>query len=150
MDTTQGAFSTSPPGADMAFGMPAAPASQEPVAPLPAPAPAPTHAQAPRWLTDNPRQASQDLAWPFALDGVVYRTIILRRLTAGEVAAFTARLRALPEGTEWPRVPMYFLPGAAGDPEVAIPDAAWDAMDDDDRLALSEAARAFLPARFRA
>ena len=95
-----------------------------------------------RWLTDKKRVESYELAFPFEMDGIEYRNIAIRRLTAREVEAFMARMRAAPSATSlhWP---IYFV----GD--VELPHDAWEAMDDDDRFALEEATDDFLGARFR-
>ena len=111
-------------------------------APPPVETPAPS-AGGVRWLTDVKRVESYDLAFPFAIGDAEYRTIKVKRLSAGEVAAYVAKLRALPAEEPNPRFPMFYH----GD--VEIPDDAWHAMDDDDRVALTELSDAFLSARFR-
>ncbi len=98
-------------------------------------------APAARWLTDKPRVTHYDLEYPFAIDDVEYKVITLKRLIAGEVAAFVDRMRSDP-AKEW-RFPLFFH----GDHELS--DAAWEALDDDDRFALEEISTGFLPARFR-
>ena len=95
-----------------------------------------------RWLTDKKRVESYALAYPFELDGVEYRTITIKRLTGAEVAAFMEKMRDAPQGTSL-RYPLFFVE------RVEISDAAWAALDDDDRLALEAIASDFLPARFR-
>ena len=94
-----------------------------------------------RWLTDKKRVETFDLAYPFELEGVEYRTVIIKRLTAAEVAAFMERMRAAP--SDGYRFPMYFIG------EEQISDAAWGTLDDDDVFALMEIGAGFLPARFR-
>ena len=97
-------------------------------------------APAVRWLTDKKRVESYELLFPFALDGVEYRVVTVKRLQAAEVEAFMEKMRA---GKSGARFPLYFV----GD--VELPDAIWDALDDDDRFALGEIGSDFLPARFR-
>ena len=125
-------------------GLPTPPGMSAPAA-VSAPIPAQEPAQAPsapRWLTEKKRIESYHLEYPFEFGGVEYRTIMIRRLTAGEVAAFMAKMRAEPDANH--RFPMYFVG------EAPIPDAVWDALDDDDRFGVTEIGKDFLPARFRA
>ncbi len=111
--------------------------------------PAPPLVEAPvplagfRWLTDVKRVESYPLASPFAIGDIEYRVIIVKRLTAGEVAAFISKLQGMSDDAPNPRYPMFF------NGDVELSDEAWDAMDDDDRLALTEIMSGFLPARFR-
>ncbi len=95
-----------------------------------------------RWLTDKKREQVYPLQFPFALGDVEYRTITVRRLSAGEVEAFVTKLRNAP-AEEDPRLPMYFIADAE------ISDAAWNALDDDDLYGLTEASLELVPARFR-
>ena len=139
MDTSTS--SSAPTATELAYGLagleqPAASADDEARVPS-------TAVGAVRWLTDVKRVESHPLAFPFAIGDVEYRTITVKRLSAGEVAAFVAKLSAMPEGAPAARYPMFFL----GDAEIS--DEAWDAMDDDDRFALAEISEGFLPERFR-
>ncbi len=112
--------------------VPAAPAVPEPAAP-----------PVTRFLNDRSRVKTVALDWPVEVDGVAYREVVVRRLTAGEVGAFVDRVRASGSGAEV-RFPLFY--DAAGTP---IPDRAWDAFDSDDADKLVEAGDDFLPARFR-
>lgn len=115
------------------------------VAPAPAAPAVPKPATPPvaRFLSDRPRVKTVALDWPVEVDGIDYREVVIRRLTAGEVGAFVDRVRASGSTTEV-RFPLFY--DAAGAP---IPDRAWDAFDSDDADKLVEAGDDFLPARFR-
>lgn len=93
----------------------------------------------PRFVDDTGRTERIPLSYPVTYAGVVYDHIVARRMTAGEVADFVEKVRALPEA-ERARVqfPIFQAP-----PEVL---AALD-TDDDDKL--GEVADRFLPRRFR-
>ncbi len=132
MDTTNNAGMSD---AEMAAGLAGLPAP--PLVETPAP-PAGV-----RWLTDVKRVEHYDLVFPFAIGDVEYRRLTVKRLTAGEVAAYIAKLRGIPDEVPNPRFPMFFH----GDAEIS--DEVWDAMDDDDRVALVELSDGFLSARFR-
>lgn len=105
-----------------------------------------TTSQSPRYVSDKPRHATITLDWPIEFEGTTYTEIGLRRLTAGEVAAFMdaarAKVEADPDAN--PRAPIFV--DANGEP---IPDALFDALDDDDGFKLDEAAQGFLPRRFQ-
>ena len=83
------------------------------------------------------------LEWPVVFDGRTFEAILLKRLTAREVATFMKAVGAASpdESFAWP---IFFAPD--GEP---LPDGLLDALDDDDRLALDKAALDFLPRRFR-
>lgn len=117
----------------------AAPVAEAALAPAPAPAAPPVT----RFLNDRSRVKTVALEWPVEVDGVAYREVVIRRLTAGEVGAFVDRVRASGSTTEV-RFPLFY--DAAG---VPIPDRAWDAFDSDDADKLVEAGDDFLPVRFR-
>jgi len=144
-DSVAGATATLGPD-----GFPLNPISAGTAAPVPqvvpgsAPAASPTAAPAvTRFLSDRSRVKTVALDWPVEVDGVDYREVVIRRLTAGEVGAFVDRVRASGSGAEV-RFPLFY--DAAGAP---IPDRAWDAFDSDDADKLVEAGDDFLPARFR-
>lgn len=92
------------------------------------------------------RRTAIVLDYPVEFEGITYSEIGLRRLTAGEVAAFMDTARALVEADENanPRAPIFVT--SAGAP---IPDGLFDALDDDDAFKLDEAAKDFLPRRFQ-
>ena len=141
MDTMNSPVAPSSPGMtaeEMAMAF-----ADLPAPPLVEAAPTAKPSAAVRWLTDKKRVDSYELVYPFAIGDVEVRTITVKRLSAGAVAAFTAKLRALPDDALNPRFPMFYL----GDLEIS--DEIWDAMDDDDRVALAEVSQDFLPARFR-
>ena len=121
---------------EMAFAMGGAPAPALNAAIAEPARPAPTV----RWLTDQKRIEHYKLLFPFELDGVAYLVVTVKRLQAAEVDAFMEKMRG---GTAGSRFPLYFVD------DVEMPDAAWDALDDDDRFALGEIGSGFLPARFR-
>lgn len=98
----------------------------------------------PRIVGGGARDRAVALAWPVAHGAATIDAIHVRRLTVKEVADYIEALRASPPEAVV-RFPMYC--DAAGAP---IPPEVLDALDDDDMLALEEAARDFLPRRFRA
>jgi hypothetical protein len=106
-----------------------------------------TTSQSPRYVNDKPRHATITLDWPIEFEGTTYTEIGLRRLTAGEVAAFmdTARAKVEADPEANPRAPIFI--DADGEP---IPDGLFDALDDDDGFKLDGAAKDFLPRRFQA
>jgi hypothetical protein len=99
-----------------------------------------------RIVSDRPRAATITLEWPIAYDGRVYATITVARLTAAEVAHFQEEIVQLLDSGADAKVRLPLFRDARGE---LIPDAVMDALDDDDRLALDEAAASFLPRRFR-
>jgi Phage tail assembly chaperone proteins, E, or 41 or 14 len=125
----------------MAEDAQAATAEFNPFPQVPDEAPKPAHQV--RWLTDKKRVESIPLDYPIEIDGTEYRVVEVRRLTAGEVAAFVAKMRGSSDVV--PRFPMFF--DERGGP---LPSAFWDVVDDDDLFALDQASQDFLPARFRA
>ena len=74
----------------------AAPVAEAALAPAPAPAAPPVT----RFLNDRSRVKTVALEWPVEVDGVAYREVVIRRLTAGEVGAFVDRVRASGSTTE--------------------------------------------------
>ena len=99
-----------------------------------------------RIVSDRPRGATITLEWPIEYYGRVYATITVARLTAGEVARFQEEIVQLLDSGADAKVRLPLFRDARGE---LIPDAVMDALDDDDRLALDEAAENFLPRRFR-
>ncbi|MGA2491841.1 MAG: phage tail assembly protein [Roseiarcus sp.] len=99
--------------------------------------------ETPRFVTEKLRLRAFPLAWPFECGGKRYETVCLKRLTAGEVAAFQEAVEALPAGAcaQWP---IYCdVDGAPLPPDVLA------ALDDDDKFELDKAVRDFLPRRFQ-
>ena len=99
-----------------------------------------------RIVSDRPRAATIELDWPVEYAGRVFAAITVARLTAGEVARFQDEIVGLLESGADSKVRLPLFRDEDGAP---IPDAVMDALDDDDRLALDEAALSFLPRRFR-
>ncbi|MCJ2080761.1 phage tail assembly protein [Methylobacterium sp. J-090] len=93
------------------------------------------------------RRTTITLDYPIEFEGTTYTEIGLRRLTAGEVAAFMDAAREMVEAdaNANPRAPIFV--DTNGEP---VPDGLFDALDDDDGFKLDEAAKDFLPRRFQA
>lgn len=81
------------------------------------------------------------LEWPLTVDGEVIDSIIVRRMTVGDVAGWQQRLAAVPEDERASVVlPMLFLPsGAPVTPALAA------ALDSDDDSRIEEVMSRFLP-----
>lgn len=99
-----------------------------------------------RIVSARPRSKEIDLQWPVEFDGREYKTITLVRLTAAEVAEFQSEIESLLKNDPDTRVRFPLFRDESGE---TIPDEVMDALDDDDRFALEEAAADFLPRRFR-
>lgn len=99
-----------------------------------------------RIVSDRPRAATIPLGWPVEYAGRVYTTIIVARLTAAEVARFQDEIEQLLTSGSDTKVRLPLFRDERGEP---VPNEVMDALDDDDRLALDEAAANFLPRRFR-
>jgi hypothetical protein len=99
-----------------------------------------------RIVSERPRRQTVDLEWPVLFEGREYRSITLIRLTAGDVSRFQDEIERLLRSNSDTKVR---LPLFRDEDGALIPDAVMDALDDDDRLALDEAAANFLPRRFR-
>jgi hypothetical protein len=99
-----------------------------------------------RIVSERPRLKTIDLEWPVAFAGKDYRAITVSRLTAAEVARFQSEIENLLRSDPDAKVRLPLFRDERGEP---IPDEVMDALDDDDRLALDEAAANFLPRRFR-
>ena len=106
-----------------------------------------SQAEAARYLADRPRSKKIDLQWPVEFEGVEYRSINLVRLTAGDVARFHTELERLLKNEPDSTIRFPIFRDDAGEP---IPGAVMDALDDDDKWELDQAALDFLPRRFRA
>ena len=93
---------------------------------------------------DKPRLKAFPLTWPVEVGGKRYDAVCLKRMTAGEVAAFQEDVATLPDGAgaQWP-----IYADADGAP---LPPAVLAALDDDDKFELDKAVRDFLPRRFQA
>jgi hypothetical protein len=95
----------------------------------------------------RPRHRTVSLDFPLTFAGRMWSEIHLRRLTAGEVAAYVEdlreRLKDDPNATSRP-------PIFVDETGVPIPAGLFEALDDDDAAVLDEAAEDFLPRRFRA
>lgn len=104
---------------------------------------APTPA-APQFISDRPRAKRIVLDWPLRVGATEYRAISIVRLTAADVETYENALRSLSDGGRL-RFPLY-----RDDDGALVPDAVLDALDDDDKLAIEEAAVDFLPRRFQA
>ena len=89
----------------------------------------------PKFIKPVPREKLVALDHPFELDGVVYETVRVKRVSAGEVMKFMNELVAM--GPD-------IVP-----PMVEMSAEAYLAMDDDDRVKIEEAALDFLPRRLR-
>jgi len=100
-----------------------------------------------RIVSDRPLFKTIDLELPVEFDGKVYTSIRIVRLTAGEVSAFQAEIEALLKNDPNARVRFPLFKDADGND---MPSEVMDAMLDDDRLLIDEAAADFLPRRFRA
>ncbi len=87
------------------------------------------------------RAKTVDLAFPVTVNGKTMDKIVIRRMTQAEIAAFIEQ-NAGKEGVT--RFPLFY--DADGN---KIPDEVHSALDDDDALALEQAASDFLPRRFR-
>ena len=83
------------------------------------------------------RSVTVQLDWPVEFDGVTYEAVTVRRVSGREVDAYVNALGASEGVTVKP-------------PMLDVPQEVYDAMDDDDRLAVEEALLPFLPRRFHA
>ena len=89
-----------------------------------------------RIVSPREREKMVPLEWPVEYDGKIWTEIRVRRVTGGEVAAYMEKMR---NGDANAVAPM-----------VDCPQEVWDAMDDDDQVAVDEAARPFWPRRLLA
>lgn len=91
------------------------------------------------------REKTIALEWPFTLDGKRFDQVVIRRMTQGEVAGMIQAINeAQSAGTSEIGFPIFY------DTEgFLLSDAIMAAMDADDAATLDEAARDFLPRRFR-
>lgn len=91
------------------------------------------------------RQKTIPLEWPFTLNGKRFDQVVIRRMTQGEVAGMIQAINAAQgTGTSEMGFPIFY------DTEgFLLSDDIMAAMDADDAATLDEAARDFLPRRFR-
>jgi hypothetical protein len=101
---------------------------------------------APHFVGTKARFEIIPLEWPLEHGGKVYDRLIVRRLTAGQIAKFMDRLR---KASEDERKDMR-LPLFVDDSGAPVPNDVLDALDSDDDERVSEVAERFLPRRFRA
>ncbi|OCC05274.1 hypothetical protein BA190_10245 [Labrys sp. WJW] len=90
----------------------------------------------------RPHSEEVELDWPFEVAGKWWASITVRRVTAGEVEAFTTALKEAREAgkpLDGIRLPM-----------VEAPDEVLALLDPDDEDRVEEAVQRFLPRRFRA
>jgi hypothetical protein len=102
--------------------------------------------ETPKFINGATRAKSIPLVAPLAYAGKEYRTITLVRLTAGEVARFLKEIETASKDDPNASIRFPIFRDDAGSP---VPDIVLDALDDDDKFALDEAATDFLPRRFR-
>jgi hypothetical protein len=102
--------------------------------------------ETPQFVEPHRRTKTLPLAYPVTIGGKVLSEIVLQRMTAGDVAAYTKAIEA--KAKENPDAFMRFpiFHDAEGKP---IADAVFDALDSDDHDMLQEHALDFLPRRFR-
>lgn len=91
------------------------------------------------------RQKTISLEWPFTLDGKRYDKVVLRRMTQAEVAGMIQAINEA-QGTNTSEIGFPIFYDTDG---YLLSDSIIAAMDADDAAALDEAARDFLPRRFR-
>lgn len=90
-------------------------------------------------ITPKERHIDVPLEWPVEFDGQVYESVRIRRVTGREVEAFIHAATAAGENSPAPKPPM-----------LDCPVEVYEALDDDDRLAVEEALTPFLPRRLKA
>lgn len=92
---------------------------------------------APAFVVEGDRRRSEtvQLEWPVEFDGRVYRSIMISRMTAAQVDAFTEEARA--------------NAGAARLPMFSCPHEVIDALDADDAARVNEVVLRFLPRALR-
>ena len=89
-----------------------------------------------RYTAPIEREKMVPLEHPFELNGHLWSEIKVRRVTGKQVSDYMDRMRA---------GDMDAMP-----PMVDCPQAVWNALDDDDQMAIDEAARPFTPRRLKA
>ena len=97
---------------------------------------APAEMPVARIVSPKEREKLVPLEYPVEYDGVLYEEIRIRRVTAQQVADFFAELR---------KSESFVLP-----PMIDCPVEVWQALDDDDQMAVDDAAKAFTPRRLKA
>lgn len=89
-----------------------------------------------RIVSSRERERKIPLLDPVEYDGTVYDAVTIRRVTGKEMEDYMDLL-ATSDGAPLP-------------PMIDCPRAVYDAMDDDDRFAIDQAMRDFMPRRLRA
>jgi hypothetical protein len=89
-----------------------------------------------RIVSPKEREKMVPLEYPVEFDGKIWTEIKVRRVSAQEVADYLELLKS---------DQAFDIP-----PMVECPLAVWNALDDDDQLAVDEAARPFTPRRLKA
>lgn len=89
-----------------------------------------------RYTAPIEREKMVPLEHPFELNGALWTEIKVRRVTGKEVSDYMDRMRA----GDAEAIP----------PMVDCPIDVWNALDDDDQMAVDEAARPFTPRRLKA
>lgn len=99
-----------------------------------------------RFVGGKPRSETVPLDWPIEVDGRLIDSIVVCRMTAGEIAAYIEQVETAADRAAAMRIrfPMFRAIGGA-----LLPDAVIDALDDDDGERVQEVALRFLPRRFR-
>lgn len=95
-----------------------------------------------RFAGSRPRSRVLALEWPIERDGTAVSEIVLRRLTGGEMASLQDLMENVAADGKFDDSALFAL--VADQPPEVI-----RALDEDDWLALREAALDFLPRRFR-
>lgn len=95
---------------------------------------APAEKPVARIKTDVPREKTVPLQWPVEFGDALYESIVIRRITGGEVADYMDRLQ---RGER-------LMP-----PVVDCPVEVYEAMDADDQFMVDEAAMDFLPRQLK-
>ena len=93
-----------------------------------------------------PRFSTVTLTWPVSVNGEIYRKIVLKRLTAKEVADWRIAMLAESKGDESSEFSVPICFDEAGN---RIPAAVMDAIDDDDAFEIERRILDFLPRRYR-
>jgi len=87
------------------------------------------------FVSPGQRSKSVSLVWPITVDGRLIESVTITRMTGHEVRKF---MDAVAGGADVQMPPMFDISADV-----------YDALDDDDRFALDEAAMDFLPRRLR-
>lgn len=90
-------------------------------------------------VSPKERHLDVPIDWPVEFDGKTYDTIRVRRISGREVETFIRQVAAMTDQSP-----------AVMPPTFDCPLEVYEAMDDDDRLRVEEAALPFMPRRLRA